>query len=1357
MCFYDDGSFDVLDDKEDFYNICLRPPEDKPNLKIPIDKLLSSIKELKKVIPHYKEVFKDKDEFSNFSSFIKEVFPIGFPTITYIRNLSSGKSRRVGIRPERIEGDFLTTDLNLPITKTLLFVGASRGAEISIDEVLVIGNSKECLEYEKEYKIRNRDTYSNRFDNFLDRLIDKELDSIFKETDEKLEEWRRFIDWLELFANYRVKGFRYIEVDFDGKAIIFLIPMKNEDEADEVLKIARSRKLASFNQNYSTNEWIFEFPKKETKKGERPKPTGDVSLGKYLKEIDRFYLSEENGRLGNIFLEKLDCEIEENDKKADKGKKQKNNKKNELNNKDQKIPEKITIEYLDSVYGESFSKAYGKNPFFIQLAYDIDENIEHEVKKQIRKKDKNLSKKEISEEEYKKELYTYVENEVLPKYRKNAFLAISERGTLSLTGRYKKAIKSLSNGESYSPRLIEWLFNITRARKTDEDEYVEITQWLNKDLNENQKDAIIKMLSAKDVFLLQGPPGTGKTTVIAEAIYQAVRKGMNVLLTSQSNDAVENALERCALVPELRLIRLDPRAKKDSNEEEVCNFGEDNVIFSYYESLLKSTERKIDINEKINQEIEELQKDKRQLEFLDRSDLQNEYSTKRQESEKLINEQNEIHDALKKIDEHNRLFIEDNENIKLLEKAINDSDSDVEFFLSEIQLNLIENDIKTFIQNMKDRGILLTSYQELTNNGKNKLLSLNIIEMKNVINLIDEIKEKQLSENESNIDVERLEEKKNAIDRKLESPEISEEDADKLHKEYISIAQEIREIKREKGDVFFISEKQKEIFAPFLLTMIEQKKEIQILETCKDLYEKTIGIIIQKLKDEISKREKLSDEEDKRKLKVLEGKIKDNDEEIKKIINDIKFNDKKLKDLAIKYGVSNVTNIIDEISKKIIIMENEKLKNKESAKIYDDFTPSLHKYKDKIISTLEEKSSNEKDKILPAYLTSCNVVGIPCTANQKALEENRFNDFDVVIVDEVSKATPPELLIPIIRGKKIVLVGDHRQLPPTFGEDEASYQEVVNQAEESDSEELKSMFSIENFKNFQNMVTSSIFKDYFEKADESIKATLFTQYRMHSDIMNVVNCFYENKLKCGVTEEKKSHGLVIKSLDGRDFIREEKHCYWIDSSKLPDGSLFYESKIGNSTSSCNFLEEEIIYEFLKKIAHEYRAKGYGKDKKITVGVISFYLQAIRNLRKGIKNLREDKNYKDDFSALDISINTVDRFQGQERNIVIVSLVRNRKITSHISFFERINVAFSRAQNLLCIVGAKELFDRVHVTFSSMDGEGEQTLNVYRNIIDKLKQQACFFYSDCLIDDEVMKKIKNEYNKNQELNQQKGKN
>ena len=85
-----------------------------------------------------------------------------------------------------------------------------------------------------------------------------------------------------------------------------------------------------------------------------------------------------------------------------------------------------------------------------------------------------------------------------------------------------------------------------------------------------------------------------------------------------------------------------------------------------------------------------------------------------------------------------------------------------------------------------------------------------------------------------------------------------------------------------------------------------------------------------------------------------------------------------------------------------------------------------------------------------------------------------------------------------------------------------------------------------------------------------------------------------------------------------------------------------QEEVRNFGGQKDFLEEEIIYEFLKKIAHEYRAKGYGKDKKITVGVISFYLQAIRNLRKGIKNLREDKNYKDDFSALDISINTVDR-------------------------------------------------------------------------------------------------------------------
>ncbi|MEH2260226.1 AAA domain-containing protein [Nostoc sp.] len=64
------------------------------------------------------------------------------------------------------------------------------------------------------------------------------------------------------------------------------------------------------------------------------------------------------------------------------------------------------------------------------------------------------------------------------------------------------------------------------------------------------------------------------------------------------------------------------------------------------------------------------------------------------------------------------------------------------------------------------------------------------------------------------------------------------------------------------------------------------------------------------------------------------------------------------------------------------------------------------------------------------YLNNANVVGITCVQAAKRDFSEEFKYFDVVIIDEVSKCTLPELLIPALKGKKIVMVGDHRQLPP---------------------------------------------------------------------------------------------------------------------------------------------------------------------------------------------------------------------------------------------------------------------------------------------------------------------------------------
>ena len=414
------------------------------------------------------------------------------------------------------------------------------------------------------------------------------------------------------------------------------------------------------------------------------------------------------------------------------------------------------------------------------------------------------------------------------------------------------------------------------------------------------------------------------------------------------------------------------------------------------------------------------------------------------------------------------------------------------------------------------------------------------------------------------------------------------------------------------------------------------------------------------------------------------------------------------------------------------------------------------------------------------------MVGISCTANPKILAEKDYTDFDVVIIDEVSKATPPELLIPLMKARKTVLVGDHRQLPPMFKENIGTYSEFVDevQSENDYDNDLKAIVTMENFTKYKNMVTASLFKEHFEKAPASLKASLLIQFRMHPDIMNVINRFYENKLECGIPQNKwevgkytdengrtaygKAHDLKIPSVKKTDFIVPKKHAYWIDSSKLPTGEDVEETHKGTSTSSCNYLEEDMAIELVKKIADTYKAQGYPKidtDKSggrrketISLGIISFYQMQVNDIRRKIKTLRKQV----DLSALEIDVNTVDRFQGKEKQIIIVSLVRNKKydagkglkVSEHVLSFERINVAFSRAQNMLIILGAKNFYKAIEVKLPVMNSVGTRSAYVYHNIMQDLQGKGCFFDSSVLIDDEHSKKILAEINSNKDVGTQK---
>lgn len=203
--------------------------------------------------------------------------------------------------------------------------------------------------------------------------------------------------------------------------------------------------------------------------------------------------------------------------------------------------------------------------------------------------------------------------------------------------------------------------------------------------------------------------------------------------------------------------------------------------------------------------------------------------------------------------------------------------------------------------------------------------------------------------------------------------------------------------------------------------------------------------------------------------------------------------------------------------------------------------------------------------------------------------------------------------------------------------------------------------------------------------------TLDTQYRMHKDIMMTINQFYEdelgdNGLICGIEStmnipDTKIKGSRWHGITYRPFISPDTHAIWVNVEGKEEREF---------TSYKNMEEINAIKTVVKALT---KAKGFNQyihsqdkieDKEI--GLITFYSAQKREIK-----LLEQNGELDIYN--DFRIDVVDRFQGMERNIVIVSTVRSNQYNS-IGFakeIERINVAFSRARSLLIVIGNKDLF------------------------------------------------------------------
>ena len=362
------------------------------------------------------------------------------------------------------------------------------------------------------------------------------------------------------------------------------------------------------------------------------------------------------------------------------------------------------------------------------------------------------------------------------------------------------------------------------------------------------------------------------------------------------------------------------------------------------------------------------------------------------------------------------------------------------------------------------------------------------------------------------------------------------------------------------------------------------------------------------------------------------------------------------------------------------------------------------------IRHLKGPTEADKKRLTPLYLKHCNVVVVTCSwcGNRRdLLSRDECAQFDVTIVDEVSKATPPELLMPALLGKKLILSGDYRQLAPTFKEG--------RRLERSYSELDEIGIDLEQVARFKSMVTASLFKKLYHDSPDVLKQSPMIEFRFPDQILEVVNQFNDPPLRRGLdnSDERFDHGLHIKTRSG-EFLTPENHVLWIDTSYDSKGHRVRERQAG--TSKVNDVEAQSVIKLIK-LLNEAASKAGMAPGSLEIGAITFYGAQVRFLSDLLSRLNPaDKKF------LNIRLNTVDDFQGEERDIVILSMVRAKpcRIGNFIKQYERVHVAMSRAKKLLVIVGSADTFSKVEVPVLAVDGKTIKR-NCYSNILGTVKK------------------------------------
>lgn len=337
------------------------------------------------------------------------------------------------------------------------------------------------------------------------------------------------------------------------------------------------------------------------------------------------------------------------------------------------------------------------------------------------------------------------------------------------------------------------------------------------------------------------------------------------------------------------------------------------------------------------------------------------------------------------------------------------------------------------------------------------------------------------------------------------------------------------------------------------------------------------------------------------------------------------------------------------------VRDNDVFRLNASTRQYEDIKPDHLQYCffDEQIFKCPPRSALVRYRIVVSTYTSTSLL---------YAEDIKRGHFSHIFLDEAGQASEPETLIPVsnlcLRKTVVVLAGDPMQLGPVIYSKEADIYGLGKSY-------LERLFECK----------------YYSTGDENYVTKLLRNYRCHPDILHLPSTLFYG-------------GELIACKDEKSFLTDTEDILKV----LPNREypvLFFgiqgcDEREGNNPSWFNRIEVSKVVEIIKKLT------AGGSLSEENIGVITPYRQQVTKIRRALESL----------NMLDIKVGSVEQFQGQEKQVIIVSTVRSTikhnefdrtYCLGFLSNPRRFNVAVTRAISLLVIIGNPHIINQVIFT------------------------------------------------------------